>query len=159
MSSEMSKYEKSALISIHDWKSPSLGWFGKGMEIVNKPIEITGEVLTEVPGVDWLLEKSFSGLVGILNDLAHWSVRPNAIYAEYRKAGYENINTANDIFSLDLEAADRVTGWVAAKYKTLAGAEGAGTGIVGAPGIPADIVAVIALNQRAIGDLLHEQGL
>ena len=41
---------------------------------------------------------------------------------------------------------------MAAKYKTLAIAEGAGTGYVGLPGIPPDIIALVTLNQRAIGE-------
>ena len=110
------------------------------------------ERLTDVPGVNWVIEKAIGGLVSLLNDLAHWTVRPEAIYEEYRKSGFEHIKTPRDIFSLDLEDADRVNGWLGAKYKTLATAEGAGAGYVGLPGIPPDIVALITLNQRAIGE-------
>jgi len=42
--------------------------------------------------------------------------------------------------------------WLDAKYKGIALVEGAGTGFVGLPGIPADIVALITLNLRAIGE-------
>ncbi len=88
----------------------------------------------------------------MLNDLAAWTVRPDAIYKQYQKAGFEHIEAPSDIFTLDLEDADRVCGWLSAKYKTLATAEGAGAGSVGLPGIPPDIVALITLNQRAIGE-------
>jgi hypothetical protein len=152
MKNELSVYERSAVTSIHDWKDPQIGWFGKTMEIVNWPLEKAGDLITEVPGVDWVIEKAIGGLVGLLNDLAHWTVRPDAIYEEYRVAGFEHIKTPSDIFSLDLEDADRVNGWLAAKYKTLAGVEGAAAGYVGLPGIPPDIVALITLNQRAIGE-------
>ena len=152
MKNELSEYEKSAVTSIHDWKNPQIGWFGKTMETINWPIEKAGDLITEVPGVDWVIEKAVGGLVGLLNDLAHWSVRPNAIYEEYRVAGFEHIKTPNDIFSLNLEDADRVNGWLGAKYKTLASVEGAAAGYVGLPGIPPDIVALITLNQRAIGE-------
>lgn len=53
---------------------------------------------------------------------------------------------------MDLEDADRVNGWLAAKYKSLAAAEGAAAGYVGLPGIPPDIVTLISLNQRAIAE-------
>jgi len=152
MKNEISKYERSAVASIHEWKNPQIGWFGKAMKVVNWPLEKAGDLITEVPGVDWVIEKVIGGLVSLLNDLAHWTVRPDAIYEEYRKSGFDNIKTPRDIFSLDLEDADRVNGWLGAKYKTLAGAEGAGAGYVGLPGIPPDIAALITLNQRAIGE-------
>ena len=152
MGKELSIYETEAIASIHEWKNPETGWFGKAMEVINWPLEKAGNLITEVPGVDWVVEKALGGLVGLLNDLAHWSVRPDAIYEEYRKAGFEHIKTFKDIFSLDLEDADRVNGWLSAKYKTLATTEGAAAGYVGLPGIAPDIIALITLNQRAIGE-------
>ena len=150
--SEMSEYEKSALASIHKWKNPELGWFDKVMETINWPMEKATEFVNEVPGVEWVIEKAIGGLVGLLNDFAQWSVRPDAIYGEYRRAGFEKIKKADDIFTLDLEEADRVCGFLAAKYKSVAFVEGGGTGAAGLPGIPPDIVALITINQRAIGE-------
>ena len=152
MKNELTEYEKTAVISIHEWKNPQIGWFGKAMEIINWPLEKAGDLITEVPGVDWVIEKTVGGLVSLLNELAHWSVRPDAIYEEYRVAGFEYIKTPSDIFSLDLKDVDRVTGWLGAKYKALATVEGAAVGYVGLLGIPPDIIALITLNQRAIGE-------
>lgn len=152
MKNKLSKYEKEALKSIHDWKNPEIGWFGKTMEIINWPLEKAGKLVTETPGVEWVVEKVIGGLVTLLNDFAQWSVRPETIYKEYRKLGYNNVNSSKDLFSLDLEEADRVTGWLSAKYKTLATAEGAAAGYIGLPGIAPDIIALITLNQRAIGE-------
>ena len=152
MKNKLSEYERSAVASIHEWKSPQIGLSEKAMEIINWPLEKAGDLITEVPGVDWVIEKAIGGLVGLLTDLAHWTVRPEAIYEEYRKAGFDHIKTSSDIFSLDLEDADRVNGWLGAKYKTLTSAEGAVAGYFGLPGIPPDIIALITLNQRAIGE-------
>lgn len=152
MGKELSRYEKEAIASIHEWKNPEISWFGNALEIINWPLEKAGNFITEVPGVDWVIEKALGGLVGLLNDLAHWTVRPDSIYEEYRKAGFEHIKSFEDIFSLDLEDADRANGWLSAKYKTLATTEGAATGYVGLPGIAPDIIALITLNQRAIGE-------
>ena len=152
MKNELSAYERSAAISIHQWKNPQIGWFGKAMEIINWPLEKASNLITEIPGVDWVIEKSIGGIVSLLNDFAHWTVRPEAIYEEYRQSKFDYIKTRRDIFLLDLEEADRVNGWLGAKYKTLATTEGAAAGYVGLPGIPADIIALIALNQRAIGE-------
>ena len=152
MKNELTEYEKAALVSIHEWKNPQLRWFGKTMEVINWPLEKAGNLITEAPSVDWVIEKAIGGLVSLLNDFAHWSVRPDAIYEEYKAAGFDQIKRPDDIFSLNLEDADRVNGWLGAKYKTLATAEGATAGYFGLPGIPPDIVALIALNQRAIGE-------
>lgn len=152
MKKKLSKYEQSAVASIHEWKNPQIGWFGKAMEVINWPLEKASDFITSVPGVDWVIEKAVGGLVSLLNDLAHWTVRPDAIFQEYRNSGFEHIKAPRDIFLLDLEQADRVNGWLGAKYKTLAAAEGAGAGYVGLPGIPPDIIALITLNQRAIGE-------
>lgn len=152
MKKELSQYERSALTSIHEWKSPQIGWFDKAMEIINWPLEKVGDLITEVPGVEWVIEKAVGGLVSFLNDIAQWTVRPEAIYEEYRKLGFKRIKKPRNIFTLHLEDADRVTGFLAAKYKTLAIAEGAGTGYVGLPGIPPDIIALVTLNLRAIGE-------
>ncbi|MCK5686601.1 EcsC family protein [bacterium] len=152
MKNELTKYEKEAIVGIHEWKNPQIGWFGKAMEIINWPIERAGDLITEVPGVEWVIEHAIGGLVSFLNDIAHWSVRPDAIYEEYKAAGFDQIKRPKDIFSLDLEDVDKVNGYLAAKYKAIALAEGAATGSIGLPGIPPDIVALITLNQRAIGE-------
>jgi uncharacterized protein (DUF697 family) len=84
--------------------------------------------------------------------VAQWSVRPEAIYSEFREAGHAGINKSSDLFDLDLEIIGRTVGWLDAKYKGIALAEGAGTGSVGLPGIPADLVALLTLTLRAIGE-------
>jgi hypothetical protein len=87
MKNELSEYEKSAVASIHDWKNPQIGWAGKAMEMINWPLEKAGDLITDVPGVNWVIEKAIGGLVSLLNDLAHWTVRPEAIYEEYWELG------------------------------------------------------------------------
>jgi len=146
-----SDYEKRAIKEIHRWKNPQLSWLGNAMKVINWPIDKATDLVTEVPGVEWVVEKAIGGLVSLLNDAAQWSVRPWAIYQEYEKNGHE-ISSPTHIHVLDLEDVDRTIGWLGAKYKSLALAEGAGSGYVGLPGIPADIVALVTLNQRAIGE-------
>ena len=83
--------------------------------------------------------------VSVSNDVAHWSVRPEAIYAEFRTSG-PHINRRHNLFSLDLEQIDKVIGWLDATYKGVALAEGAATGTAGALGIAADIPALVTLR-------------
>jgi len=147
-----SKYEKTAIIQIHEWKHPNLGWFGQAMELINWPLNKAGELITEVPGVDWVIEKSIGGMINLLNDFAQWSVSPQAIYKEYHKAGFKHVKKPQDIFSLDLEDIDKTIGWLGMMYKSMAVVEGGAAGYIGVAGIPADVIALISLNLRAIGE-------
>jgi hypothetical protein len=80
------------------------------------------------------------------------------VFSDFRKAGHSQIATHADIESLELQQVDRVVGWLSAKYKGLALVEGAGTGALGLPGIPSDIVALVTLNLRAIGEYATHYG-
>ena len=86
-----------------------------------------------------------------MNDVAQWSVCPEAIYKKFRAAGH-NVHKRSDIFSLDLEDIDQVIGWLATKYKGLAAVEGGTTGRGSVLGIAVDIPALVTLNLRAIGE-------
>ena len=146
-----STYEAEALKAIHLWKNPELGWFGKTMRVINRPFDKAGNMVMNTPVIGWVIEKSVSGIVSVANDVAQWSVRPEAILKAYRDNGHA-VNKHSDVFELDLEHVDKTIGWLAAKYKSIAAGEGAATGFWGAPGIPADIVALVTYNLRAIGE-------
>lgn len=148
----LSTYEKHALKEIHNWKNPEIGWFGQAMKIINQPLDKAGDLLLDTPGVGFAIRKSIEGLTSICNDAAQWSVRPEAIFEEFRSAGHGDVKNHKDLIQLDLEDIDKVVGWLAAKYKGIALVEGAGTGTLGLPGIAIDIPALIALNLRAIGE-------
>lgn len=150
--SELSEYDDGALKEIHAWKNPELGWFGQAMKVLNWPLDKGGDLLLSTPGIGDAIRRSIEGLTGVCNDLAQWSVKTESIYAEFRKQGHEHIRTPADVFTLQLEDVDRAVGWLDAKYKGIALVEGAGTGAIGLPGIPPDIVALITLNLRAIGE-------
>ncbi len=122
------------------------------MKVLNWPLDKAGDLVFATPGVGDVIRSSVQGVTSVCNDIAHWSVRPEAIYSEFRGDGHTAITKPADIFSLDLEHIDRVVGWLSAKYKGIALAEGAGAGLLGLPGIPADIVALLSLTLRAIGE-------
>ncbi|CAA2102789.1 EcsC family protein [Variovorax paradoxus] len=145
-------YDLLALKQIHEWKHPSVGWLGKKLQLLNRPLDKAGDLLLDTPGVGTVIKKSVEGLTSICNDAAQWSVRPEAIFEEFRKAGHENVKSHADIVDLPLEEVDKVVGWLAAKYKGIAAAEGAGAGAAGALGLVVDIPALIALNLRAVGE-------
>ena len=146
-----SKYDDQAIKAIHAWKDPEIGWFGYATTKLTWPLSKAGDLLLSTPGIGDAIKYAVQGTVGVCNDLAHWSVSKESIYNEFRKTGHE-VDDSSDIFDLELEQIDKVVGWLDAKYKSLAFVEGAGTGAVGLPGIPADIVALLTLNLRAIGE-------
>jgi hypothetical protein len=159
---ELSPYEAKALRAIHMWKNPSLSWFGKILEYTNVPFAKLNELAKNVPGyeaasqhgrtaLDWVLERSVNGLLHVINDWTQKTVSPSRIYADFRKVGL-NVSSHKDIEGLDLEQIDLALGWLDVKYKTIAFAEGGAAGVVGLPAIAPDIVALLALNLRAIGE-------
>ena len=148
---KLTDYELKVLNEIHEWKNPSENVISRISKVINYPIDKGYELVNKVPGVEFAIEKSMGGIVNLINEGAQWSVRNEAIYEEFRKNGY-NINYGNDIFSLDLNHVDKVVGLLDAKYKVIAASEGAVTGAVGLLGIPADIIALLGLNLRAIGE-------
>jgi hypothetical protein len=155
-----SEYELNAIKEIHKWKTPELTAMDDLMKKLAWPFEKAGEYLhldkiSEIDfvknGQKWVIENVCGGIISLLNDVAQYSVRTDAIINDYKKNGVK-IDSLNDISNLDLEKVDQVIGYLAAKYKTSAGIEGAATGYFGLPGIAPDILALLSLNLRAIGE-------
>ena len=65
----------------------------------------------------------FRELSAWCNDAAHWSVRRDAIYEEFRKAGHV-VAEPSDLTELRLEDIDKIVGFLDAKYKSIAAAQG-----------------------------------
>lgn len=163
--SDLSPYERRALAEIDAWRNPPRTWWAATTELIGKPIDAAGDLVLSVPGAELVIEKTIGGLLSLLNDAAQWSVRPEAIYAEYRDKGHTAVRGRAAIHALDLKEVEATLGWLATKYKGLAGVEGGGAGAAGLPGIPVDILALVTLNLRAIGeyatyygfDVAHQQ--
>lgn len=151
MSKEPSGYESQALKEIHTWKNPEIGWFGQAMRAISWPLNKAGDMIMETPGLGDTIRAAIQGIVSSSNDLAQWSVRPEAIYEEFRNTGH-SVRDHRDVLFLDLLHVDKAVGWLDAKYKGLALVEGAATGAAGAAGILADIPTLITLNLRAVGE-------
>lgn len=159
MKNELSKYEKMALEQIWAWKDPSRSWFDQTMKIVSWPVGKASDVLMGTPGIGYAIEKSFEGGLAIINDISHWSVRPSSILQEYSKYKGLELDNLNDIYTLDLEDIDRVIGFLDTKYEGLtfthgaaAGATSMATPAVALIAIPADVLALLTLNLRAVGE-------
>jgi len=149
---KFSAYDERALKEIHAWKNPELGWFGQAMRVINWPLDKAGDMVFDAPGVGKVIKHSIQGLISLCNDMAQWSVNKKAIYKEFHKAGHNTIRREADVLKIELEDVDKIVAWLDAKYKGIALVEGAGTGAIGLPGIPPDLVSLIALSLRAIGE-------
>ena len=147
----MSDYEEHALMEIHAWKSPEMNWFEQTMKTIQWPLSKASDLIVSTPGLGPAITKAITGLVRVTNDAAQWTVRTDAIYEQFRKQGHD-VAGPHDIFSLDLEIVDDAIGRLDAKYRSVAFAEGAGTGAAGAPGLVVDIPTLLTLNLRAIGE-------
>jgi hypothetical protein len=148
---DMSFYEQNAHREINLFKNPERSWLGDIWEKVNKPVERVADMAFDnVLGA--AVAKAVQGLVSVLNDGASWSVRTEAIYKEFRSDGHSGLYGGVDIHRLDLQDVDKTVGYLAAKYKLAALAEGAGTGTLGAPGIALDIPALVSLSLRAVNE-------
>lgn len=147
-----SAYERQALGEILLYKQPDrMGWFGRAVDGLNRGLyEVTG-LVRKIPGVDWAIENVVAGLLRLTNEIVRDSVWTDAIHKEYRSAGHA-VYGRDDIRRLDLADVDRVLDGLDAKYRALAAVEGAATGYAGLPGIVPDVVALVALNLRAVGE-------
>jgi len=145
-----SPYERAALVQIAAWKNRRQTGLARVAHTVTWPVEKAAGLVMSVPYSGEAIEKSLVGVLGLLNDLSQWSVRPDAIYARYRRAGHK-VEEGKDIYALDLQNVDSVIGYLRTKYGAICALEGAATGSVGAVGIAADVVAVVSANLRAVG--------
>lgn len=146
-----SAYERLAMREIALWKEPSTTWFTKTARRVNGTLRSLSDLVHQVPGVDWVVDNVFSGLLNLTNELVQDSVWREAILKEYRAAGHP-IETHTDIHRLDLAQVDARLKGLDTKYRAMAAAEGAATGYAGAAGLVPDIVALVALSLRAAGE-------
>jgi hypothetical protein len=154
-----SEYEENARRQIWAWKNPEQSWFDKAIAIVSWPLDKTAETVLKTPGLGPAIQKALAGTLGIINDLSQWSVRPEAILEEYRQFTRIQVQKLLDLYTLDLQSVDRVIGWLDTKYEGIALAQGAAAGGAGVLNpfvalglIPADVVALMTLNLRAVGE-------
>ena len=67
-----------------EWKNPTMTWWDNAMKVVGAPIDFASDVVMKVPGVEFVMEKAFGGILELLNDGAAITVRPKAIFEEFR---------------------------------------------------------------------------
>ncbi len=153
---EISPYDAAALADIRTFKHPESSFFGRLGSVLSGPADAAGRALGKIPGFDLVCEKAACGIMDMAGSGAAFTVRPEAIFREFREKGHAEVHSTGDIAALSLEEADRAAGHLAAKYKSLAGAEGAAVGLgamsplTAAAAVAADVPVFAALCLRAI---------
>lgn len=154
---ELSPYDRRALAEIEAFRKPAQSRAGRVLGRITAPAGkamdlVTGSVVGEA------VTRAIQGILSLLNDGASWSVRTEAIHSEFRAKGHLGVHSPGDIHSLELEQVDRIVGYLAAKYKALAAAEGAGVGALGGLAILGDIPLLAALALRAVNEFAAYYG-
>jgi hypothetical protein len=154
---ELSPYDRRALAEIEAFRKPAQSRAGRVLGRITAPAGkamdlVTGSVVGEA------VTRAIQGILSLLNDGASWSVRTEAIHSEFRAKGHLGVHSPGDIHSLELEQVDRTVGYLAAKYKALAAAEGAGVGALGGLAILGDIPLLAALALRAVNEFAAYYG-
>ena len=149
------RYEEQAIMEIHVWKNPAQTWWRRAIEVINAPIDFVIDAAGKIPGIEFVMEKAVGGVLSMLNDGAAATVRPKAVFEDFQPT----VSSLEEIHDLDLEKVDRAIGFLAAKYKSIAAAEGAAAGAAGnfgpaagAAAIAADVTALLTLNLRAVSE-------
>jgi len=146
-----SEYELRALDQIASWRNPPTSWVGSVRERLDRAWDRATDWAKKVPGVEWTIDHVVTGLLELTNEISQDSVWLGGVLQDFRQNGVE-VSSLEEISRLDLEDVDRGLDGLELKYKALAGAEGAASGLAGAAGIVPDIVALVALNLRAVGE-------
>ena len=147
----LSPYEQTALAEIERWANPPRTLLRRLGDAVRWPVDKAGELILDVPGLGTVLQAVNESVVTVANDAAQATVRPEAVFKEFRGKGHP-VESLGDVAALDLRAVDATIGFLAAKYKAAAAAEGGAAGAAGMLGLAVDIPAVMVLALRAVGE-------
>lgn len=145
-------YERRALREIALWRTPDASWFGRLTDRIDRTAARVTDLARHVPGVDWVIDEFAAGVLRVINEVAQESVWEDRVLARYRSAGTD-VRGRGDVLALPLEAVDQSLAGLAPKYRAAAALEGAATGYAGLAGIVPDLVALVALNLRAAGEV------
>jgi EcsC family protein len=146
-----SRYEIQARQDIVRWKNPPKSLYRSFRGQVDQVWNSATDLARKIPGVEWTIDNIVTGLLELTNEISHDSVWQEGIVSEFARTGTE-VSGIEGIRSLDLKQIDDALDGLQTKYATLAGAEGAATGFAGFAGIVPDIIALVALNLRAVGE-------
>jgi len=148
-------YEAQVREDIEGWKKPDKSILDKALSVINTPIVEAGDALMNAPQFGEALKQATEQSITTLSDAANWTLNTTDVIEAYHNesdtAG-TSITTLSDIERLPIAVVDKQVKHFKSKYVAVTSAQGVTTGVVGWAGIPADVVALITANLRAIGE-------
>ena len=79
----MLECDRRAITENHQWKTPDITWLGQAMRAVDWPLSKASDWVLKHETVGNAVGDAVSGVVGVCNDAAQWSVRQDAIYEKF----------------------------------------------------------------------------
>ena len=92
----MVPYDARAWDGIQTWKHPKETWLTKYTNPIGHVVDKAAELALENP-VGHVVTRAIQGLIDVVNDGASWTVRTEAILAEFRKDGHAEVAQLGDI--------------------------------------------------------------
>ena len=149
-------YEAEVRQQIEDWKHPDKSLLSKALATISLPIEKAGDALMSSPQFGDTLKEATEKSLTILSDAANWTLDVASVIETYKNdsdiAAEVSVKKLEDIQNLPIAVVDKQVKLFKSKYVAMTSAQGVTTGMIGWAGIPADIVALISANLRAIGE-------
>ncbi len=96
--------------------------------------------------------------VAALGEVAMTTLRPESVCASFRREGYGDVRSLDDVRRLELWEVDEVVDGLRKKYLLVGAAVGAAAGVAGASALTLDAPLITALAIRAIGDVALHYG-
>ena len=150
MEVNLSTYEQERLEAIEQFKNPKEGWLERLFDVTEVPIDMTRDAVFDSPAGE-PIAKTVSAILAVLQDVALWTVRDEALLGEFEALDGE-FKDLSAIQRLSLEEVDGVIGRLSLKYKVLGMAGGAVTGLFGPVASASSTVALVTLALRAINE-------
>jgi EcsC protein family len=136
---------------VSEWKAQTPGFMKKASEIASRPlIWVADKMLPD--NVKEKMSDLTETVVEKLQDASHWTVSPEDVLKEmgefeWKPTSISELKTGN-IHDIDSVAQSFVK-----SNSQMAAAEGFGTGLIGFPGLVADIPALLTLSFRLINQI------
>lgn len=137
--SEMNDYEKNELVEINKWKNAEPNIASQAIGVVLKPLVWAAEKAVPQPAIEAALTAT--------NRAAEWLSDTADIIRDGQVASIQELRSKD--LQLSDQLADTVHNWAIG----VALAEGTGTGVVGLPGLVADIPLLITWSLRTINKI------
>ncbi|MCB9232881.1 MAG: EcsC family protein [Bacteroidia bacterium] len=145
---KLNSSDKQILEDIALWKSNGPGFFSQATEFISKPISWAGDKLIPEE-VKSQMGRLTETIVDKLHDLSKWTVKEEEVLKATREFEIDS-DTIIALKKASIQDLDHVSEKFIKTNCQLGAAEGFGTGLIGWPGLIADLPALFTLCMREI---------